>query len=75
MRVHYLVLQKIEKDFAGLSELLELEFLECNFTPPNAFKVDELVTELVRLGKFTRYKYYYKSGNFSPQICLDSSDF
>ena len=47
MRVHYLVLQKIEKDFAGMFRTSGVRISGANFTPPNAFKVDELVTELI----------------------------
>ena len=46
MRVHYLVLQKIEKDFAGIFRTSGVRISGTNFTPPNAFKIDELVTEL-----------------------------
>ena len=40
-------LQKIEKDFAGMFRTSGVRISGANFTPPNAFKVDELVTELI----------------------------
>ena len=44
---HYVVLQKIEKDFAGVFRTSGVRISGANFTPPNVFKVDELVTELI----------------------------
>lgn len=46
-RVHYLVLQKIEKDFAGIFRTSGVRISGANFTPPNALLVDELITELM----------------------------
>lgn len=47
MRIHYLVLQKIEKDFAGVFRTSGVRISGANFTPPNALLIDELVTELI----------------------------
>lgn len=47
MRVHYLVLQKIDKDFAGMYRTSGVRISGANFTPPSALLVDELMTELI----------------------------
>ena len=47
LKVHHLVLQKIEKDFAGRFRTSGVRISGANFVPPNALKVDELMTELV----------------------------
>lgn len=47
LRVHYLVLQKIEKDFAGIYRSSGVRISGANFIPPSALKVDELVHELI----------------------------
>ena len=45
--VHALVLQKIEKDFAGRYRNSGVRISGANFIPPNALKVDELLEELI----------------------------
>ncbi len=45
--VHGLILQKIEKEFAGRYRTSGVRITGANFVPPNALKVDELMSELV----------------------------
>jgi len=45
--IHALVLQKIEKDFAGRYRNSGVRISGANFVPPNALKVDDLMNELV----------------------------
>jgi Fic family protein len=45
--VHALVLQKIEKDFAGRFRTSGVRISGANFVPPNALKVPDLVEDLV----------------------------
>lgn len=47
LRTHFLVLQKIEKDFAGIYRTSGVRTSGANFTPPNALVIDELMTELI----------------------------
>jgi Fic family protein len=47
LNVHGLVLQKIEKEFAGLYRNAGVRISGANFVPPNALKVDELMIELI----------------------------
>ena len=47
LSVHHLVLQKIEKDFAGKYRTSGVRISGANFVPPNALKVDEFVSELI----------------------------
>lgn len=47
LSVHHLVLQKIEKDFAGKYRTSGVRISGANFVPPNALKVDELMSELI----------------------------
>lgn len=44
--IHALVLQKIEKDFAGRLRTAGVRILKANFVPPNAQKVPDLIDEL-----------------------------
>lgn len=44
--VHNLVLNKIEKDFAGRFRTSGVRISGANFVPPNALKIDEYITEL-----------------------------
>lgn len=48
LQAHYLVLQKIEKDFAGRYRTSGVRISGANFIPPNALKVTELMTELIQ---------------------------
>lgn len=47
LEVHGLVLQKIEKDFAGRYRQFGVRISGANFIPPNALKVNDLMDELV----------------------------
>ncbi|WP_051190414.1 Fic family protein [Kaistella palustris] len=47
LSVHHLVLQKIEKDFAGRYRTSGVRISGANFVPPNALKVDEFMSELI----------------------------
>ncbi|MFT3902002.1 MAG: Fic family protein [Niabella sp.] len=47
LKAHELVLQKIEKDFAGRFRTSGVRITGANFVPPNALKVDAFMTELV----------------------------
>lgn len=47
LSIHALVLQKIEKDFAGRYRNSGVRISGANFVPPNALKVDDLMNELV----------------------------
>jgi len=47
LSIHALVLQRIEKDFAGRYRNVGVLITGANFTPPNARKVDELMEELI----------------------------
>jgi Fic family protein len=47
LEVHALVLQRIEKDFAGRYRSSGVRITQANFTPPNALKVDGYMQELL----------------------------
>lgn len=47
MHIHGLVLQRIEREFAGRYRNAGVRITGANFTPPNALKVDELMEELL----------------------------
>lgn len=47
LHVHYLVLQNIEKEFAGRYRNGGVRIVGANFVPPNALKVTQLMEELV----------------------------
>ncbi len=47
LRIHHLVLQKIDKDFAGIYRSSGVRISGANFTPPNALVIDELMAELI----------------------------
>lgn len=47
MHIHGLVLQRIEKEFAGRYRNAGVRITGANFTPPNALKVDNLMEELL----------------------------
>jgi Fic family protein len=48
LSVHNLVLQKIEKDFAGRYRTSGVRITGANFIPPNALKVDSYMSELIK---------------------------
>ena len=47
LMIHGLVLQRIEKEFAGRYRNAGVRITGANFTPPNALKVDELMEDLI----------------------------
>jgi len=47
LSIHNLVLQRIEKDFAGRYRTAGVRISGANFIPPNALKVDELMEDLI----------------------------
>ena len=47
LRVHSLVLQNIEQEYAGRYRNAGVRITGANFTPPNALKVDALMNELI----------------------------
>lgn len=47
LSIHHLVLQKIEKDFAGKFRTSGARISGANFVPPNALKVEEFITDLL----------------------------
>ncbi len=47
LSVHALVLQKIEKEYAGRYRTSGVRISGANFIPPNALKIDDLMMELV----------------------------
>lgn len=47
LTLHGLVLQKIEKDFAGRYRNAGVRIAGANFIPPNALKVNDLIEELI----------------------------
>lgn len=47
LTIHALVLQRIEKDYAGRYRNSGVRITGANFTPPNARKVDDLMEELI----------------------------
>jgi Fic family protein len=47
LSVHNLVLNQIEKEFAGRYRTFGVRIAGANFIPPNALKVDELMEELI----------------------------
>ena len=46
LQVHALILNKIEKDFAGRFRTSGVRISGANFVPPNALKIDDYLTEL-----------------------------
>lgn len=47
LEVHELVMDKIEKDFAGRFRNAGVRITGANFTPPNALKISDLVKDLI----------------------------
>jgi Fic family protein len=47
MSIHAVVLQRIEREFAGRYRNAGVRITGANFTPPNALKVDELMNDLI----------------------------
>ena len=64
LSVHHLVLQKIEKDFAGKYRTSGVRISGANFVPPNALKVDEFVSELIDFGNDSEVDILIRSAIF-----------
>ena len=62
--VHHLVLQKIEKDYAGKYRTSGVRISGANFVPPNALKVDEFMAELIDWANSTEMNPIIKSAIF-----------
>lgn len=61
LTVHGLVLQKIEKDFAGRYRNSGVRISGANFVPPNALKIDDFMVELVDWAKTSALDTVVKS--------------
>lgn len=48
LAIHHLVMNKIEKDFAGRLRNSGVRITGANFTPPNAFHVSDLLSDLIQ---------------------------
>jgi Fic family protein len=64
LNVHELVLQKIEKDFAGRFRTSGVRISGGNFVPPNALKVDDFITELINWVNQSELNIIIKSAIF-----------
>lgn len=64
LSVHHLVLQKIEKDFAGKHRTSGVRISGANFVPPNALKVDEFVSELIEFSNDSEVDILIRSAIF-----------
>ena len=64
LNIHELVLQKIEKDFAGRFRTSGVRISGANFVPPNALKIDEFITELTDWTNSSEMNIVLKSAIF-----------
>lgn len=64
LSIHHLVLQKIEKDFAGKYRTSGVRISGANFVPPNALKVDEFVSELIDFANDSEVNILIRSAIF-----------
>lgn len=64
LNIHELVLQKIEKDFAGRFRTSGVRISGANFVPPNALKIDEFITELTEWTNNSEMNIVLKSAIF-----------
>lgn len=64
LRIHELVLQKIEKEFAGRYRTSGVRITGANFIPPNALKIDHYITELVEWTNSTQLDTLIKAAIF-----------
>lgn len=64
LNVHNLVLNKIEKDFAGRFRTSGVRISGANFVPPNALKIDEYITELIEWVNSSNENILIKSAIF-----------
>lgn len=64
LNIHELVLQKIEKDFAGRFRTSGVRISGANFVPPNALKIDDYITELTDWANSSDLNIVLKSAIF-----------
>lgn len=64
LNVHNLVLNKIEKDFAGRFRTSGVRISGANFIPPNALKIDDYITELIEWVNSSNENILIKSAIF-----------
>ncbi len=64
LNIHELVLQKIEKDFAGRFRTSGVRISGANFVPSNALKIDEFITELTEWTNNSEMNIVLKSAIF-----------
>lgn len=64
LNVHNLVLNKIEKDFAGRFRTSGVRISGANFVPPNALKIDDYITELIEWVNSSNENILIKSAIF-----------
>ena len=64
LNVHNLVLNKIEKDFAGRFRTSGVRISGANFVPPNALKIDDYITELIEWVNSSNKNFLIKSAIF-----------
>lgn len=64
LKIHELVLQKIEKDFAGRFRTSGVRISGANFVPPNALKIDDYITELTNWANNSEIDMIIKSAIF-----------
>lgn len=64
LNVHNLVLNKIEKDFAGRFRTSGVRISGANFVPPNALKIDEYISELTDWANSSQENILIKSAIF-----------
>ena len=64
LNVHNLVLNKIEKDFAGRFRTSGVRISGANFVPPNALKIDDYITELIEWVNSSNENFLIKSAIF-----------
>ncbi len=64
LKVHELVLQKIEKEFAGRIRTSGVRISGANFVPPNALKVSDYLTEIIDWANNSELDIIIKSAIF-----------
>ena len=68
LQVHALILNKIEKDFAGRFRTSGVRISGANFVPPNALKIDDYLTELTDWVNTSELNIIIKSAVFHPRF-------
>lgn len=64
LEVHALVLQKIEKEFAGRFRTSGVRVSGANFVPPNALKIDDFITDLIAWTNESKLDWIVKAAIF-----------